>query len=98
MSIEFGDTARNAELIDTEVKINIIILNLARRVGFPIQDESKFMNMISQTGHSREFYRVVEKVPVKIGLIINTVFIWVIEEVDNEFVLKISYIYVSRMT
>ncbi len=98
MFIEFKDTTRSAGFIDTRAEINIIILNLARRVGFPIQDESKFMNMISQTGHSREFYRVVEKVPVKIGLIINTVFIWVIEEVDNEFVLKISYIYVSRMT
>ncbi len=75
VSIEFGDTARNAELIDTEVKINIIILNLARRAGFPIRDGSRFINIISQTGHSRGFYKIVEEVPIKIGSAINTIFI-----------------------
>ena len=52
MFIEFGDTARSVGLIDTGVEINIIMLDLARRVGFPIQDGFRFMNMISQTGHS----------------------------------------------
>ena len=55
------------------------------------------MNIISQTDHSREFYKVVEKVFVKIKSTINTVFIWVVEEVDNEFVFGIFYIHVSRI-
>ena len=56
-----------------KVKINIITLNLARCVEFPIRDGSRFINIISQTGHSREFYKVIEKVPVKIGSAVNTV-------------------------
>ena len=53
--------------------LNIITLDLARRAGFPIRDGSRFINMVSQTGHSREFYKVVEEVPVKIGSTVNTV-------------------------
>ena len=73
MSIELRDTARSAKLIDTGVEINIIILDLARRVKFPIRDRFRFINMISQTGHSREFYGVIKEVPIKIGSAINTV-------------------------
>jgi len=73
--IEFGDIARSVGLIDTGVEINVITLDLARRVGFPIRDGSRFINMISQTGHFRGFYGVVEEVLVKIGLAVNTVFI-----------------------
>ncbi len=98
MPVEFEDTVRSAGFIDTGVEINVITLDLARRAGFPIRDESRFMNMVSQINHFRGFYGVVEEVPVKIGLAVNTVFIWVVEEVDNEFVLGIFYIYVSRMT
>ncbi len=98
MFIEFGNTARSVKLIDTRTKINIITLNLARRAGFPIRNGPKFINMISQTGHSRGFYRIVKEVSVKIGSAINTVPIWVIKQVDNELVLKILYIYVSRTT
>ncbi len=74
------------------------MLDLVRRAGFPIRDGFRFMNMVSQIGHSRGFYGVVEEVSVKIGLAVNTVPIWVVEEVDNEFVFGIFYIYVSRMT
>ncbi len=98
MSIEFGGTARSAGFIDTGVEINVMMLDLARRVGFPIRDGSRFINMVSQIGYSRKFYGVVEEVSVKIGSAVNTVFIWVVEEVDNEFVLGISYIHVSRIT
>ncbi len=35
---------------------------------------------------------------VKIGSAVNTISIWVIEKIDNEFVLEIFYIYVSRIT
>ncbi len=73
MSIEFGNTVRSVELIDTGVEINIITLNLARRVEFPIRDGSRFINIVSQTGHSREFYKVIEEVSVKIGSVVNTV-------------------------
>ena len=73
MSIEFGNTVRSVELIDTGVEINIITLNLARRVEFPIRDGSRFINIVSQTGHSRGFYRVIEEVSVKIGSAVNTV-------------------------
>ncbi len=73
MLVEFGDTARNAGLIDTGVEINIIALDLARRAEFPIRDESRFINKISQTDHSRRFYRMVEEMPVKIGSAINTI-------------------------
>ncbi len=73
--IEFKNTARSVELIDTRIKINVITLNLARRAGFPIRDGSRFINMISQTGHSRGFYRVIEKVPVKIESAVNTMLI-----------------------
>ncbi len=55
------------------------------------------MNMIFQTGHSRGFYEIVEEVSVKIGLAINTIFIWVVEKIDNELVFGIFYIYISRM-
>jgi len=98
MPIKFENTARNIKLIDTGTEINIITLDLARRVGFPIQDESKFINIISQTGHSRGFYGMVKKISVKIGSAINTILIWVVEEINNEFVFEIFYIYVSRMT
>ena len=73
MPIEFEDTARSAELIDTRTEINIITLNLARRARFPIRDGPRFINIISQTNHSREFYRVVEEMPIKIGSAVNTV-------------------------
>ena len=73
MSIKLEDTARRAELIDTRAKINIIILNLARRAGFLIRDEFKFINIISQIGHSREFYKIIKKVPIKIKSTINTI-------------------------
>ncbi len=53
VSIEFEDTVRSVELINTGVEINIITLNLARRAGFPIRDGFRFINMVSQTGHSR---------------------------------------------
>ena len=75
-----------------------MMLNLMRRAGFPIRDGSRFINMVSQTGYSRGFYGVIEEVSVKIGSAVNTVFIWVVEKVDNELVLKILYIHVSRMT
>ncbi len=75
VSIEFEDTARNAKLIDTKAEINIITLNLIRRVGFPIRDGPRFINIISQTGHSRGFYKMIEEVSVKIELVINTVLI-----------------------
>ncbi len=97
MFVEFGNTARSVGFIDTRVEINIITLNLIRRVRFPIRDGSKFMNMIFQTGHSRGFYEIVEEVSVKIGLAINTIFIWVVEKIDNELVFGIFYIYISRM-
>ncbi len=71
--IEFGGTVRNVELIDTRTEINIIILNLARSIGFPIRDGPRFINMISQTGHSRGFYRVVEEISIKIGSAMNTI-------------------------
>ncbi len=73
MLIELEDTARNAGFIDTRVEINIIMLNLARRTKFPIRDEFRFINIISQINHFRGFYRVVEKVPIKIGSVINTI-------------------------
>ena len=73
MSIEFGDTVRSVELIDTGVEINIITLNLARRAGFPIRDEPKFINRVFQTSHSREFYKIIKEVPIKIGSAMNTV-------------------------
>ena len=73
MSIEFENTARSAGLIDTGVEINIITLDLARCAGFSIRDEPRFINIISQINHFRGFYRVVEKVPIKIGLVINTI-------------------------
>ncbi len=47
VSIEFGSTVRSAGLIDTGIEINVIILNLARRAGFPIRDGPRFMNMVS---------------------------------------------------
>ena len=49
--IEFGDTARNAGFIDIRVEINIITLDLVRRVRFSIRDESRFMNIIFQIGY-----------------------------------------------
>ena len=73
--IEFGDMIRNVGLIDTKAEINIITLNLARRTRFSIRDGSRFINIISQTGHSRGFYEIVEEVSVKIGSAVNTVFI-----------------------
>ncbi len=45
--VEFGGTVRSVGLIDTGVEINIITLNLARRAGFPIRDEPRFINIIS---------------------------------------------------
>ncbi len=71
--VELGDITRNVELINTGAEINIITLNLARRAGFPIRDGSRFINIISQTNYSREFYRMVEKIPVKIESAINTI-------------------------
>ncbi len=44
--VEFEDTVRNVKLIDTGVEINIIMLNLARRTGFPIRDGLKFINIV----------------------------------------------------
>ncbi len=73
MSVEFENITRSVELIDTGVEINIITLDLARRVGFPIRDGSRFINIISQTGHSRGFYRVIEEVFIKIESTINTI-------------------------
>ncbi len=75
MSVEFRNTTRSVELIDTGVEINIIILDLARCVRFPIRDGSRFINIISQIDHFRGFYKVVEKILVKIGSAVNTVFI-----------------------
>jgi len=37
-------------------------------------------------------------VSIKIRSAVNTVSVWVIEEIDNEFILEILYIYVSRIT
>jgi len=73
--VELGDTIRNARLIDTGVEINIITLDLTRRAGFPIRDGSRFINIVSQTGHSRGFYKVVEEVSIKIESAVNTVLI-----------------------
>ncbi len=75
MFIEFENTTQSAGFIDTGAEINIITLDLARRAGFPIRDESRFINIVSQTGHFRGFYKVVEKVLIKIGSTINTVLI-----------------------
>jgi len=96
--IELEDTTRSVGLIDTGAEINIIILNLTRRAGFPIQDEPRFINIISQISYSRRFYGVVEEVSVKIGSAINTIFIWVVKKVNNEFVFRIPYIHASRIT
>ena len=98
ISIEFEDTTRSVGFIDNRAEINIITLDLARRVGFPIRDGFRFMNIVSQTDYFRGFYRVVEEVSVKIGSAVNTVFIWMVEEVNNEFILEISYIHVFRIT
>ncbi len=73
MSIELKNTTRNVELIDTRTEINIITLDLTRRAKFPIRDGPRFINMISQTDHSREFYKIIEKISVKIESAINTV-------------------------
>ena len=73
MPIELKNTTRNAGLIDIRTEINIITLNLTRRAGFPIQDKPRFINMISQTDHSRGFYKIIEKVFIKIRLAVNTV-------------------------
>ncbi len=73
ISVEFGNTTRSARLIDSIIEINIITLNLARRAGFPIRDGLRFINIISQTSYSREFYKVVEEMPIKIGSTVNTV-------------------------
>ncbi len=73
VSVEFGDTTRSVGLIDTGVEINVITLDLARRAGFPIRDGSRFINMVYQIGHSRGFYGVIEKIPIKIGSAVNTI-------------------------
>ena len=73
MFVEFGGTARSAGLIDTGIEINIITLDLARRARFPIRDESRFINIISQINHSRGFYEMIEEVSIKIKSAINTV-------------------------
>ncbi len=73
MSVEFGGIVRNAGLIDTKIDINIITPNLTRRVGFPIRDKPRFINIVSQTGHSRKFYKVIEEEFIKIGSAVNTV-------------------------
>ena len=73
-------------------------LDLTRRAGFPIRDESRFMNMVSQINHFREFYRVVEEMPVKIGSIVKTVSIWMMKKVNNELIFEIPYIHVTRIT
>ncbi len=73
MPIKLGNITRSEELIDTRVEINIITLDLARRVRFPIRDGPRFINIVSQTDHSRGFYRMIEEMPVKIGSAINTV-------------------------
>ncbi len=75
VSIELRNTTRNAGLIDTKAEINIITLDLARRTGFPIRDGPRFINIIFQIGHSREFYKVIKKMSVKIGSIVNTILI-----------------------
>ena len=98
VSIEFGDTTRNAGLIDTGAEINIMTLDLAIRTGFPIRDGSRFMNIVFQIDYFRGFYGVVEEVPVKIRLAVNTVPIQVMEEVDKELVFGIPYIHASRIT
>ncbi len=72
MSIKFRNIIRSAGLIDTKIEINIIMLDLARRVGFPIRDGPRFINMISQTSYSREFYKIIEEVSIKIGSAVNT--------------------------
>jgi len=73
MLVEFGGTVRSTGLIDTGAEINIIILNLIRRAGLPIRDESRFINIISQINYSREFYKIIEKISIKIGSAMNTV-------------------------
>ncbi len=73
MLIEFENITRSAKLIDTGVEINIITLNLIKYTRFPIRDGLRFINIISQTNHSRGFYKIIEKVPIKIGSAINTV-------------------------
>ncbi len=66
---------QKAGFIDTRTEINIITLDLTRRTKFPIRDEFRFINIISQTGHSREFYKIVEEILIKIRSAVNTVFI-----------------------
>ncbi len=72
MPIKFKNTIRSAGIIDIKIEINIIILNLARRAEFPIRNESRFINIISQTGHSRRFYKIIKKISIKIKSTINT--------------------------
>ena len=65
MPVEFGGTARNVKLIDTGVEINVMMLDLTRRAGFPIRDGLRFINMIFQIGHFEEFYKMIEEVLLK---------------------------------
>ncbi len=65
MPVELEYITRNAGFIDTRIKINIMMLNLARRVGFPIRDGLRFINMIFQIGHFEEFYKMIEEVLLK---------------------------------
>ncbi len=98
MPIEFKNIIRSVGLIDTRAEINVITLNLAKYIRFPIRDESRFINIVSQINYSREFYKVIEKVPIKIQSTINTVPIWIVEETNNKLVLGILYIHASRIT
>ncbi len=73
MSIEFENITRSAKLIDTRIEINIITLNLTRRVRFPIRDEPKFINIVFQIDHSQEFYKMIEKISIKIRSTVNMI-------------------------
>ncbi len=83
-------------LINTGVEFNIITINVADRAGLTIRTRVK-VKMLLYSEYISRFLGMVENVLISVGLIVYRVNIFVTRLAPQSFILKISYLYSTRV-
>ena len=81
-----GDEGRYKSLLDSGAEVNVMTYDVAKREGLAMRPYPN-INLISHTGHRKEFLGVCENVEVDIGGVASLNHIFVIDAAVHQLVL-----------
>ena len=94
--VRVGDGGRYKSLLDSGAEVNVMTYDVAKREGLAMRPYPN-INLISHTGHRKEFLGVCENVEVDIGGVASLNHIFVIDAADHQLVLGQPYLHQMRV-